>query len=248
MSTQAFLIASNILFYWLAFLVSVWIGNFITSFYYRIPRGIALNGMQNPPMCSGCGIRLKYPDYGPLYYYLFKAKNCKACGAGIPGIYCLIELFIGLTIMLNFLLNGISELSVAEGFAIAFLFLILFIDVSHKQVYEKSLVFLLVCMLVRGFYLHGTEQFAYQTIVSGMIICILATAFLPKGTAIGYKRFFYILAIGFNKVDAIAITLICFALYFVVRLVYKNQTQPIFVRHITPVSGACVLAILNILI
>jgi hypothetical protein len=230
MTLNTFIIVSNIVFYWLAFLVSIWIGNFITSFYYRIPRGITLNGIQNPPMCSNCGIRLKYPDYGPLYYYLFKAKHCKSCGVHIPAMYFYIELFIGLVLVCNFIINGISEASVVNCFFIASIFLILFINIKHKQVFEKSLVFLIIFALIKGFYLHGTEEFLYEVALSLMCGGLLSKALIKQGSPIGYRQFFYILPIGFEKLDAVLIFLASYA----ISLAYKKSNI---------VTNACVISI-----
>jgi prepilin signal peptidase PulO-like enzyme (type II secretory pathway) len=125
--------------YIFAFFVSLWFGNFITSFYFRIPRGIPLNGKSHPPMCSTCGVKLKYPDYGPLYYYLFRGKCCKICGAKIPSEYFFIELFTAITCIFIFILHGVSEKSsfmifIALSYILAFL-----INTNHGRIPEKSL-------------------------------------------------------------------------------------------------------------
>jgi prepilin signal peptidase PulO-like enzyme (type II secretory pathway) len=125
--------------YVFAFFVSLWFGNFITSFYFRIPRGIPLNGKSHPPMCSTCSVKLKYPDYGPLYYYLFRGKCCKVCGAKIPPEYFFIELFTAIACISIFILHGVSEKSSFMIFVVLSYILALLINTNHGRIPEKSL-------------------------------------------------------------------------------------------------------------
>lgn len=127
----------NIISYIFAFFVSLWFGNFITSFYFRIPRSIPLNGRTHPPMCSTCGVHLKYPDYGPLYHYIFRGKKCNICGSVIPPEYFFIELFTGIACLLVFILHGVSEKASLMILAMLTYILAFLINAKHGRIPEK---------------------------------------------------------------------------------------------------------------
>jgi hypothetical protein len=201
-----------ILFYILAFIVSIWIGNFITSFYYRIPRGLILNGRQSPPMCSNCFTKLKYPDYGPLYYYLIKGKFCKVCGVKIPKEYFFIELGVGFTIILNFLFNGIGEYSVVNTFFITAIILNFLINLKHEMLYDRSLMILLVFAIIRSCYINGSSDFIYQ-IAYSIGVGTLLSLLIPQRTRPNYRAFIIILSIGFKYIDFIYIFSFAYIVY-----------------------------------
>ena len=206
---KLFFYISYFLFYIFSFIVSIWIGNFLTSFYYRIPRGITLDGKKMPPMCSTCGTRLYYPDYGPIYYYLFKAKSCKVCGAKVPVVYFFMELFIGAILILNFYFNDVNELSVISCFVIAALILNAMINFSHNQLYQLSLTMLLFCGIIRGVEISNHVEYLYDIAKSagvGLIFSFLLGLrlnlnyrffFMAAGTAIYYQHYAVLLAIAY---------------------------------------------------
>lgn len=215
-------------FYAIAFLVSVWIGNFATTFYFRIPRGIPLNGRTNPPMCSNCKTRLRYPDYGPLYYYLFKSKSCKKCGAKIPFEYTLIELIFAFVLVFHFAINGITEQTIIEAFLMAAILLILVINLKHKEIYEKTLWILVVPSLLRAFYIYQShpEQLLYQLTFS-MFIGFVLSFIIIRYNHYSYARLFYVSSLAFAPADVVvigsaAIVVSLFGIFLIKTTKYKN--------------------------
>jgi len=239
-SPQVVINATFLLFYTMAFVVSLWVGNFLTSFYFRIPRGITLNGKKMPPMCSNCKTRLKYPDYGPLYYYLIKSKVCKVCGVKISSMYFFIELSTALLLIANFYLNGINEGTVISAFFIAAIILTLLINLEHNQCYQLSNTMLLFCALVRGVYLSTHGEFLYDITFSafvGLFFSILLGKRLPQN----YRFFFIAICCGFGVVENAMILSFVLAIYFankMLKIVEEKYTNAVFL--------ACVFCLINL--
>ncbi len=167
---------TTIVTYILMFFTSLWFGNFITSFYFRIPRGIPLNGRTHPPMCSTCGVKLKYPDYGPLYHYIFRGKCCKVCGAEIPKEYFIMELFAAITIMTAFVIHGLSDKSCFMVFTIIALILNITINAKHGRLPEKSLWILFVAVLVYVMF-----SFKYESDILFLLVTNAGVGFISSG-------------------------------------------------------------------
>jgi prepilin signal peptidase PulO-like enzyme (type II secretory pathway) len=176
MTNADILTVVTIITYIFMFSASLWFGNFITSFYFRIPRGIPLNGRTHPPMCSTCGVKLKYPDYGPLYYYLFRGKCCKVCGSEIPKEYFIMELLAAITIMTAFVVHGLSDKSCFMVFTIIALILNITINAKNGRLPEKSLWILLVAVLVYVMF-----SFKYESDILFLLITNAAVGFFASG-------------------------------------------------------------------
>lgn len=152
------------------FFVCLWFGNFITSFYFRIPRNIPLNGKTHPPMCSTCKVRLKYPDYGPLYYYIFRSKKCKVCGSPIPAEYFWIELLTATTLLTVFFFHGITEKACFMALCITTLILCFLINCKHGFIPEKALWLTFVATAVYVvFSLKNENDILYMLITNASI-------------------------------------------------------------------------------
>lgn len=87
----------NIINYLVAIYFGLIMGNFATSFYFRIPRGISLLGFSYfnsiPPNCSSCKHPLKVKEYVPIIGYLLSKGRCNYCEAKIDLNYLIIEIF-----------------------------------------------------------------------------------------------------------------------------------------------------------
>lgn len=172
----------NLLLFGYVFILFVcfWFGNFITSFYFRIPRNIPLNGKMYPPMCSTCGVRLKYPDYGPLYHYIFRGKKCKICGAPIPKEYFYIELFTGLICLSVFVLHGITEKSCFMVLTVLTYILCFLINVRHGFIPEKAIWLTLVSTITYVTFSLKNENDILYTIITNVSVGFIFGFILKK--------------------------------------------------------------------
>lgn len=203
----------NLLYYAFLFLVTLWLGNFLTSFYFRIPRNIPLNGKTNPPMCSTCGVKLKYPDYGPLYYRIFRGKFCKVCNASIPSEYFFIELFTGVIGLLVFILYGITEKSCFMVFVVISSILVFLINLKHEKIPEKALWIQFVSSVVYVVYSLKYEPSIMYIIITNVAIgfvfaMILEKIILKKDLPEGYKPMFALISLLHLKEISLGIFLI----------------------------------------
>ena len=89
--------AVDIVNYIVAIYFGVIIGNFATSFYFRIPKHIPLLGLNHinsvPPRCSKCNHYLKFKEYLPVIWFIICKGRCNYCGEKINVNYLIIEIF-----------------------------------------------------------------------------------------------------------------------------------------------------------
>ena len=137
--------------------LSIQAGNIVTSFYYRLPRGITVNGRKSPPMCSSCGVKLSRFDFGPIYYLPFKNKSCKSCGAKFLKKYLWIEIILPILLILNFIRTGINQSSAIEALCIIMLFLNLAIYIKHKFFCKDTFYLLALSLTLYAFAINKTS-------------------------------------------------------------------------------------------
>jgi hypothetical protein len=168
-------------FIWLASLwFCGWLGNFCTTLFFRVPRAIPLNGQDFPPMCSNCSVRIRWPDYAPFFYYPIKPRTCRSCNAIVPKVYLVLEVCIAALALLTLVLNGFNEVSLVKCLIVAILSTIVFINIYHNRVYEKTLWMLAILLviyhaLLGNFTLFGvlTDKLIYGIFLAGGLSQIL---------------------------------------------------------------------------
>lgn len=210
--------------YGFLFFVSLWFGNFITSFYFRIPRGISLNGRTNPPMCSNCGVKLKYPDYGPLYYYLFKGRACKICGSKIPFEYFFIETITAVMCLVAFLMNGLVEGTFLMIFVLLSYILVFVINLKHGEVPEKALWIATTATVIYVVYSFKFETsllflMATRLLIGFAFAFVIQKIILQKRMPPGYTPMFAVL----SMVQLHAISLLVFVIMAIIALVFRRK-------------------------
>lgn len=165
-----------ILAYISIFWIGVIFGNLATTFFFRIPRGIPLNGLERPPMCSYCGVRLYYPTYVPFYQILFGGGKCKNCHAKIPIIYSGIELLTGICAALFFYFASFNFMSVLQFLIVLVMSIKSLIFFHSQKIYEKLNWMLLSLTLLLTFFVYPKTEtwldYLLQSIVVG-ILCLM---------------------------------------------------------------------------
>lgn len=70
------------------------VGNFATTFIYRVPRGLKI--AKSPPYCE-CErrVKLEVRDNFPFFSWLLTRGKCRWCDIRIPALYALVELACG---------------------------------------------------------------------------------------------------------------------------------------------------------
>lgn len=86
--------------YLFIFIFGILIGNFTTTIFYRLPRGIILYGFNRnttqPPFCSKCKHVLKFYEYLPILSWVSTRGTCNYCHAPITLSYFYLEILGGL--------------------------------------------------------------------------------------------------------------------------------------------------------
>jgi leader peptidase (prepilin peptidase)/N-methyltransferase len=112
------------------FIFGLCIGSFMNVCIYRLP--IKKSIIYPGSACPECGIDIPFYDNIPVISYLLLRGRCRACGAGIPLRYIVIEIMGGAFAVLTYLRYGLSwEALIYYGF-IASLLVITYIDIDFQ--------------------------------------------------------------------------------------------------------------------
>ena len=193
-------------------------GNILTTLFFRIPRGVPINGLEQPPMCSSCKTRLKYPYYAPFFQAIFKGLKCFACGAKIPVIYTLIELSVALFCAFFFTLNPMNSFFMVKFLAISILFLSILLYYKHGKIYEKTNWLLLTCTLLLY---SNKEDILGFLILDKLIFGIIATMLLFSLNKT-LKRQNYVEELLFILISSILLTTKMFVIASILMLILRG--------------------------
>lgn len=166
-----------VLQYIIIFGFGVLMGNFATTIFYRLPRGLVISGFDKkntkPPCCSTCHHDLKAYEYLPVISIFTTWFKCNYCGSAIPYSYVMIEQAGAFWALVCFWLFGSNP----DLFLLAFCFGISSllsgaIFARHQKVYP----ILSASLLIEGVLYHALAD---QTLIYlgarlgvGAIICL----------------------------------------------------------------------------
>jgi hypothetical protein len=139
----------------ICFFLGAIFGNILTTFFFRIPRNIPINGIQQPPMCSSCGIKIKYPYYAPFFQAILKGLKCFSCGAKIPIIYTAIEALSGIFCVIYFSIFKLESFYIIKFLSVLIFGLISLLHYKTSKFYEKlNWLFLTLSLCLLSFNLN----------------------------------------------------------------------------------------------
>ena len=125
--------------YSVIFILGTVIGSFLNVCIYRIPEKLSI--VKPRSRCGHCGTSLKPIDLIPILSWLFLKGKCRYCGAKVSVRYFLVELLEGLLFVLVYTFFGYSWMTPIMWVFFAFLTVVLFIDLDHKIIPNKLVVF-----------------------------------------------------------------------------------------------------------
>lgn len=175
----------EIINYVFIFVFGVLMGNFTTTLFHRLPRGIMLHGFDRkntrPPFCSVCEHILKFYEYLPILSWVSTRGSCNYCDAKITPAYFYLEILGGIfAVLCAFLYSGD-----VENYFLHFLFfmlaaLSLFLD-QESGVVRKEIT---TALIVLGAL---TRTLNEQSIISWMIslsfVAIISLYILKRNIA-----------------------------------------------------------------
>lgn len=116
------------------------IGNYCTTFIFRLPRGEqALGG--DRPFCDHCRKELETRDLFPVFSWFINRGKCRFCGAEVTPLHTVVELIVMTIFALAFLqYNYKDEFLLVAGLG-ASLVVVGFIEYQHGRIMRNVLVF-----------------------------------------------------------------------------------------------------------
>jgi len=129
----------NVYFYSLIFIFGTIIGSFLNVCIYRIPAGLSI--VKPRSRCGSCERTLTAIDLVPILSWVFLKGKCRTCGSKISIRYPLVEALEGALFLLIFTRFGVSYLTLTSWLFAAFLTVVFFIDLDHKIIPNKLVIF-----------------------------------------------------------------------------------------------------------
>ena len=170
--------------YTIVFIFGAIIGSFLNVCIYRIPAGLSI--VKPRSRCGSCERTLSALDLVPILSWVFLKGRCRTCGVKISIRYPLVEALEGALFLVIFARFGLSYLTLTSWLFAAFLTVVYFIDIDHKIIPNKLVIFGCLIGLIPvlmhvtiGYPLYYSRAF-YEPIL-GIVIpftLMLATAFL----------------------------------------------------------------------
>ena len=154
------------------------VGNFATSFYFRVPRGISLLGFgyfhSIPPHCSSCKHSLKVKEYIPIIGYLLSKGRCNYCNTKIDLNYLIIEIF---SLLLSsfcysqFFFSNWYLIFVFFGIASLVTSMLL---LTHRKVNKNFVFFMVFCGIIYSTLTDlGIYSWAFKLAISAVIFIFI---------------------------------------------------------------------------
>lgn len=212
---------------------SVFLGNFITTLYYRIPNEIPI-GPKHKPFCSNCKHPIKFRQYLPLFYYIFSDRHCKNCKTKVPSVYFKMECLTALMLILYYtVFNFGDEIFVSSSFLIPACSLLFFVALNYGKIHKDIIwFFAIACLSYRAFGLKDTFE---NTIVGLLLSYFLAkiidgVSMKVKGIPIPDDAFRCIALCGLGLETAYTFILLIICLIFGFLATYSKRIVYAFGR------------------
>ena len=126
----------------LTFIFGTIIGSFLNVCIYRIPVGMSV--VKPRSRCGSCGKTLTGIDMIPIFSWLFLKGKCRSCQSKVSMRYPLIEALEGVLFLCVFLKYQMSFMTLILWIFTSILTVVFFIDLDHKIIPNKIVVFSLL--------------------------------------------------------------------------------------------------------
>ncbi len=196
-----------LVFYSLIFIAGTLVGSFLNICIDRFPFDKSI--ISPPSHCPHCKHRLNVLDLVPIFSFFYIRGRCRYCKSKISWFYPLIEIFSGAMFALTvFVAAGSSmtfffqelALIIYLLFIVSILIIVFFIDLKYGIIPFKLVVFSLIIITARYFYLSLADHtYIFNYLLSGVsVFLIFLLLFLAtRGRAIGFGDVVFSLLMGY---------------------------------------------------
>jgi len=129
----------------LTFVFGTIIGSFLNVCIYRIPAGMSV--VKPRSRCGSCGRTLTGLDMVPILSWLFLRGKCRSCKSKVSIRYPMIEALEGILYLCVFLKYQVSFITLILWGFTSLLTVVFFIDLDHKIIPNKIVLFSLLMSL-----------------------------------------------------------------------------------------------------
>ncbi len=178
------------------FILGTIIGSFTNVLIDRIPSQKFLS--KNRSYCESCKRTLQWYDLFPLVSYLLLQGKCRYCKKSIPLRIFLVELLMGISFVLFYVLFPVASLKIFVLLLIVctILVAIFFIDAKHRIIPDSLLLSLLLTTLLYHIF-SNHELIPYLLAGIGSFLFFLLLFLVTKGKGMGFGDVKFTFIIGF---------------------------------------------------
>lgn len=222
------------------------IGSFLNVCIYRIPRNKSI--IFPPSHCTNCGDKIKPYDLVPLLSYIFLKGKCRSCGEKISIQYPFVELITGLLFVSAFVIFSLNLDFVKYIILISILITVSIIDLEHKIIPGKIMIFGAISGLVLDIVITGFNTtlltYLYGMLTGGGIILLIVL--LTKGMGGGDIQLMAVVGLFVGFKGAVLTLLLSFLLGAsagVILILFKKKSRKDYIPFGPWISIAALITV-----
>ena len=227
--------AVSIVNYFVAAYFGLIIGNFATSFYFRVPRDISLLGFScfssMPPSCSYCRHPLKVKEYIPIVGYLLCKGQCNYCKAKVDSNYLIIEAFallLSLFCYSQFYFSDWYLIFVFFGISSLVMSMLL---LNHKEVNKNFIFFVVFCGIIYSTLINlGIYDWVFKLAISAIIFILIMYSSYRYNLDSTHSELLKILFVAFVWFDLRL--MILYALFMLANYFLSMRYKLVFTKYV----------------
>jgi leader peptidase (prepilin peptidase) / N-methyltransferase len=180
------------------------VGSFLNVVVVRLPLRRPLSKPRSA--CMSCGTELRWYDNLPLVSYAILRGRCRACGAGIPLRYPIVEAVTAVLVVACGLRFGLTADALVAAFFCAVLVVISAIDLERRIIPNRIVLPATAIVLVAQTLLHPGVEWLLAALAAALFL-FLPLLVYPAGMGMGDVKLALLLGAMLGRDVAIALML-----------------------------------------
>jgi leader peptidase (prepilin peptidase)/N-methyltransferase len=180
------------------------VGSFLNVVVARLPLRRPLSKPRSA--CMSCGTELRWYDNLPLVSYAILRGRCRACGAGIPLRYPIVEAVTAVRVVACGLRFGLTADALVAAFFCAVLVVISAIDLERRIIPNRIVLPATAIVLVAQTLLHPGVEWLLAALAAALFL-FLPLLVYPAGMGMGDVKLALLLGAMLGRDVAIALML-----------------------------------------